>query len=57
MGELEISGLPRKRKGHRNSLAAVTSEDLVVRHFVADDVSQLWLTDITEHPTPRSRRS
>ena len=55
MSELEISGLPRKRKGHRNPLAAVTSEDLVERHFVADNVNQLWLTDITEHPTREAK--
>jgi transposase InsO family protein len=29
-----------------------TEEDLVKRNFVATCPNELWLTDITEHPTP-----
>jgi hypothetical protein len=29
-----------------------THEDLVQREFTAPRVNALWLTDITEHPTP-----
>ncbi len=30
-------------------------DDLVQRDFSADDVNELWLTDITEHPTDESK--
>jgi hypothetical protein len=31
---------------------AATEEDLVDRQFTVADLDWLWLTDITEHPTP-----
>lgn len=30
-------------------------DDLVQRDFSADDVNELWLTDITEHPTDEGK--
>jgi putative transposase len=50
IGELALKGLPARK--HRRSLANVaTAEDLVCRDFIRDAPDQLWLTDITEHPT------
>lgn len=50
MGELALKGLPAHKQ--RRSLANVsTAEDLVCRDFTRDAPNQLWLTDITEHPT------
>ena len=51
MSELEIAGLPRRRKGKRNLIDRATAEDLVNRDFSRDGPNQLWMTDITEHPT------
>lgn len=31
-------------------------DDLVERDFTADDVNELWLIDITEHPTEEGKR-
>jgi transposase InsO family protein len=45
-----LAGLPLRR--HRKNLANVaTFEDLVQRKFTRDRPNQLWVTDITEHPT------
>jgi len=50
MGELALKGLPARKQ--RRSLAnVVTAEDLVCREFTRSAPNQLWLTDITEHPT------
>jgi putative transposase len=50
MGELRLKGLPARK--HRRGLANVaTAEDLVCREFARQAPNQLWLTDITEHPT------
>jgi len=50
MGELRLKGLPARKQ--RRSLANVaTAEDLVCREFTRAAPNQLWLTDITEHPT------
>jgi putative transposase len=52
MRRLDIQGLPapkRKRRGPQSS-GAVAS-DLVARRFARDAPDELWLTDITEHPT------
>jgi hypothetical protein len=50
MGELRLKGLPARKQ--RRSLASVaTAEDLVCREFSRAAPNQLWLTDITEHPT------
>ncbi|MEY9934565.1 putative transposase [Catenulispora sp. GP43] len=45
-----LSGLPLRRKA-RSVLAAATVTDLVRRDFRRDGPNQLWVTDITEHPT------
>jgi transposase InsO family protein len=50
MAEARLQGLP-KRKQRRNLVNVATSEDLVCRDFTRDAPNQLWLTDITEHPT------
>jgi len=45
-----IAGLPLKRASRR-APASVTTSDLVNRDFRRDGPNQLWVTDITEHPT------
>ena len=45
-----LAGLPVRRKGKRVP-PAVTVSDLVKRDFHRDGPNQLWVTDITEHPT------
>ena len=49
--ELGIAGLPSRRRRKRNLVQQVTTEDLVNRDFPRDGPNQLWMTDITEHPT------
>jgi transposase InsO family protein len=52
MRRLGIQGLPapkRKRRGPQSDGAA--AGDLVARQFAREAPDQLWLTDITEHPT------
>jgi len=50
MAELALKGLPVRKQ--RRTLAKVSSaEDLVCRDFNREAPNQLWLTDITEHPT------
>ena len=51
MSELGIHGLPGPKKGYKNLKNARTCEDLVQRQFTATRPNELWLTDITEHPT------
>lgn len=51
MGELGIKGLPTRRLPKGARMAQVTSPDLVRRVFRRDGPNQLWMTDITEHPT------
>lgn len=55
MRELGIKGLPGPRKGIKNLKNAPTCEDLVERNFTASAPNQLWLTDITEHPTTEGK--
>lgn len=45
-----IYGLPSKRK-YRKKTNAPTASDLVNRDFGRASPNQLWVTDITEHPT------
>lgn len=40
-----------RRKHRRGPAREATEEDLVNRQFIAEQPNQLWLTDITEHPT------
>ena len=51
MADLGIYGLPRKKAGIRNLVNVATSSDLIKRNFTAQGPNQIWLTDITEHPT------
>ena len=55
MQELHLHGLPRRRTGRRNLIAVRTVSDLVNRDFTATGPNQLWVTDITEHPTKEGR--
>ena len=51
MRELGIRGLPGPKKGYKNLTNAPTCEDLVQRAVHGLAPNELWLTDITEHPT------
>jgi transposase InsO family protein len=51
MGELGIEGLPGQRRRVKNLKNITTADDLVQRNFTANGPNELWLTDITEHPT------
>ena len=53
MRQLGLQGLPGPRRGEEYDIA--TAEDLVQRSFVATRPNQLWLTDITEHPTAEGK--
>jgi len=55
MREQGISGLPRRRRGRPNMVNRATTEDLVKRDFAREGPNQLWMTDITEHPTREGR--
>jgi len=50
MAEEGLAGLPR-RTHRKNLVNAATFEDLVQRKFRRAAPNQLWVTDITEHPT------
>lgn len=50
MAEARLKGLP-VRKQRKNLANVATAEDLVCRDFDREAPNQLWLTDITEHPT------
>jgi len=49
-----LVGLPLKRRFKKAS-RAITSEDLVNRAFGRSEPDRLWVTDITEHRTPRRK--
>jgi transposase InsO family protein len=49
-----FSVLHRKKRGARRPGPAV-HDDLVRREFTAERPNQLWLTDITEHPTAEGK--
>ena len=51
MRELGIKGLPTRRLPRGARVAKVTALDLVGRVFARDRPNELWMTDITEHPT------
>jgi putative transposase len=55
MRELGIGGLPKRRKGRPNIKHIATCEDFVNRDFSRDGPNQLWMSDITEHPTREGR--
>jgi putative transposase len=46
-----LQGLPGNRKRRRKVTATATALDLVDRAFAQTEPDQLWVTDITEHPT------
>ena len=51
MRQLGLKGLPGPKKRSWNPANEATEEDLVERRFRARGPNELWLTDITEHPT------
>ena len=51
MRQLGLRGLPGPKKRSWNPANAATEEDLVERRFFAGAPNELWLTDVTEHPT------
>jgi len=51
MRQLGIKGLPTRRLPKGARVGKVTSLDLVRREFRRTGLNQLWMTDITEHPT------
>jgi transposase InsO family protein len=51
MRELGIKGLPTRRLPKGARIGRVSSLDLVRRSFRRDRPNELWMTDITEHPT------
>ena len=51
MRQLGLKGLARRRLPRGAKLSRVTSLDLVGRKFRRDRPNELWVTDITEHPT------
>ena len=55
MSDLAIHGLPTPKSRRRNLIAIRTTSDLVNREFTATGPNQLWVTDITEHPTRKGR--
>jgi transposase InsO family protein len=50
MHDAEIAGIPGPRKVKRIK-GNPTSDDLVQRKFERSSLDELWVTDITEHPT------
>ena len=46
-----VKGLPGNKRA-RSKHQTPTASDLVDRKFTRDEPNKLWVTDITEHPTP-----
>ncbi|MBV9804784.1 MAG: IS3 family transposase [Solirubrobacterales bacterium] len=55
MRDLGIRGTPTRRLPKGARVAQVTALDLVQRVFARDRPNELWLTDITEHPTDEGK--
>ncbi|MBC7596801.1 MAG: IS3 family transposase [Kineosporiaceae bacterium] len=51
MGRAGLYGLPGPRKSRLILPKLTTAGDLVRREFTREAIDQLWVTDITEHPT------
>lgn len=51
MRQLGLKGLPTRRLPKGAQVGNIRSMDLVRREFRRDGPDQLWMTDITEHPT------
>jgi putative transposase len=49
--ELDLRGLRGPKKRAWNAADEATEDHLVKRSFSAGPPNELWLTDITEHPT------
>jgi len=56
MHDAQIVGIPGPRKVKRIK-GNPTSDDLVQRKFERSSLDELWVTDITEHPTREKARS
>jgi putative transposase len=52
-----LHGLPGARKSFRSRRNTATAADLVERRFDRPAPDQLWVTDITEHPTREGKVS
>lgn len=52
-----LEGVTRRRRRGltKRDAAAIPNDDLVARQFSPDGPNQLWVADITEHPTPEGR--
>jgi transposase InsO family protein len=46
-----FSAFGKRRRGKNGKVGSPVHDDLVGRDFTADAPNQLWLSDITEHPT------
>jgi len=51
----QLQGLPKRRTTGRNVIAVRTTSDLVNRDLTAKGPNQLWVNNITEHPTKETR--
>ncbi len=49
------SSTTRKGRKHGKKPRPAVHDDLVQRDFTADDIDQVWLTDISEHPTAEGK--
>ncbi|WP_419146258.1 IS3 family transposase [Iamia majanohamensis] len=50
-----IAGVTRRRRKTRRAADAVPSDDLVARRFRPKGPNELWVADITEHPTAEGK--
>jgi putative transposase len=55
MRQLGLKGLPGPKKRSWDKANEATEEDLVERRFSVSGPNELWLTDITEHPTREAK--
>lgn len=55
MQRMGLKGLPGPKKGVKNLVNMATAEDLIQRAFSSSAPNELWLTDITEHPTSEGK--
>ncbi len=44
-----------KKRGYGRKVGPPAHDDLIERDFIAGDLDELWLTDITEHPTTEGK--
>ena len=54
MHDAGIQGLPGPAKARKNT-GVPTSDDLVERRFARSRLNELWVSDITEHPTRQGK--